>query len=402
MTLTVLSKTVALGAGNTVYLGKTRPGSTLPSWVPANGTVADVGLNTIRDVDAVGVPFAYSGMVYAPNLGTMGSFLYFGEGHGDGGGNGIKRYDIATRLVSVYRASAPIYQHADGYSADGATQLLWAATTGTATQPGETAAGHMYGNMLVLPPNVIPSTSNGAIVKMGTSIFHSVGNVGGSRVHYLPLGSASPWIDPLGVDLPAQIGYGCTMYDSSRNRVVQMASMAPGNHTIEWWQPGTTSKGQITLTGSDLNGYYKQGFYDVAKDLYYFIRTEVNPVNPSTNPPILYFDVIDPVTNVAYTATSSVVPIPANYHGGGFDWDQTSQCFTHWTGFDKPMYFLKAPANPRTGQWTWSSQTITGTFRNTQFGFPLWGRARYVSALKAVFHPAGYNVPMQAIGVTLP
>jgi hypothetical protein len=407
--LTVLSKTFPLGAGNTVYAGKARPtssGGTLPSWVPSNGTVSDVGLNSIRDVDSVGVPFSYSGMAYAPALGSLGSFLYYGEGHQDGGGNGIKRYDIASRLVSVYRASAPIFLHANDYAADNVTQWMYADTTTNALQVGETAAGHMYSNMLVLPPNVIPNSPYGAIVKMGQSVFYHLGQTGGARVHYLILQDqavcTNSWIDGIGANLPAQIGEGGTLYDSLRNRVVQMKAMNTPGSAIEWWQPGTTNNGQITLTGNTFNGYYKQGFYDSVKDLYYFLRTDVNPVNPSTNPPVLLFDVIDPVTNTAYAASSTTVPIPANYHGGGFDWDQTAQCFTHWTGFDKPMYYLKAPANPRTDQWIWSSQTITGTFRNTQFGYPLWGRARYVSALKSVFHPAGYSVPMQAIGVTLP
>ena len=115
----------------------------------------------------------------------------------------------------------------------------------------------------------------------------------------------------------------------------------------------------------------------------------------------LILGVFDPVTNVFTKPSSSgVAPTGSD---GAFDWSDVWNAWVYWPGNGgNTVYFLKAPANPRTGTWVWSSQTVTGISR-VGTTWPQYNRIRHCAALGDVLlWVPNYNVPMQGIHVTAP
>ena len=125
-------------SGGSIVGGRYR----MPDWLPAIGSIADVGLNTIQgvsggDTSAVALFTAWNGDAYATEYGKYGSIIYHGGGHGDRSKNGVYRYDIESRLCSKIVPDAPVYLHSDTYCADTSTGWLWSATSGTDQQIGQ-------------------------------------------------------------------------------------------------------------------------------------------------------------------------------------------------------------------------------------------------------------------------
>lgn len=93
----------------------------LPAWVPSPGTFANVSTNRPQDVNPCPASnCAYSGTsglnsafecwtsgAFAPELGSLGSYVCWGGGHRGGSGNNVFRYDLATRLWSSMGTPSP-------------------------------------------------------------------------------------------------------------------------------------------------------------------------------------------------------------------------------------------------------------------------------------------------------
>lgn len=138
-------------AWGTEYIGPMKlPAPALPSWVPTtSNTLANVPeLNTYMSlaptVDSPPGGWSYnylgnlasesrtlqfgkviddfSGGVYNPYLGALGSFIFHGGGHAATRWNGVVVYDVATQLYSVWMAASDVcdpLDHANTEYADG-------------------------------------------------------------------------------------------------------------------------------------------------------------------------------------------------------------------------------------------------------------------------------------------
>ncbi len=99
----------------------------LPSWVPQPGTFANISLNLPSSTGVYPCPaggcvyvgsdpqgfLTWTSGIYAPELGTMGSYVKFGGGHKGYAGNEVYRFDVATRLWSRMGNPSP-YSDAAG------------------------------------------------------------------------------------------------------------------------------------------------------------------------------------------------------------------------------------------------------------------------------------------------
>ena len=86
-----------------------------PDWIPEAGTFADISLNTASDVNPCpadnctysrlegqnGGFVTWTSGIYAPELGSLGSYLCWGGGHAAHDGTYVNRYDLSTRLWSI-------------------------------------------------------------------------------------------------------------------------------------------------------------------------------------------------------------------------------------------------------------------------------------------------------------
>lgn len=95
--------------------------SGIPAWAPSPGTFRDVSLNLAVDVNpcpasncvysgSSGVNAAFdtwTSGVFAPELGSLGSYVCWGGGHMAGAGNEVYRFDLATQLWTRMGTPSP-------------------------------------------------------------------------------------------------------------------------------------------------------------------------------------------------------------------------------------------------------------------------------------------------------
>lgn len=361
----------------------------LPAWAPAVGEIADVGLNSIQDVggsDAAGI-FAYSGIAHASWWGDLGSLIITGGGHGDGVYNGIYRYDIATRTVTQIKPDATAFAHGDNYIADTVTGWMWDAATGTGKQVGEAFTAHFYGHLIAVPPAALAGAANGWLVTPSRNAMPLVGSAGTAQSHKLALGTEVLWTmqgDPLTTGAP----YGAGLYDSLRNRVVQL----PGAVTsvLPWFSMADGTTADLTLTGGAPDFYYHVADYMAADDRYVSARMDSGTL-------VLY--VINPATGAV--VEPSVSGTPPSGSDGAWAWVEVWRALVYYPGSGNDFYMLAAPANPVSGTWAWSSQTVAGSARTAAAGSPPYNRLRYVLDGMFMWLPI-YDQPAQAVCLTAP
>lgn len=370
----------------------------IPTWVPPVGSIADVALNTMYDVRGTGTKTAgvlddWCGIAYAPEYGEYGSLIGHGGGHSDSQENGIYRYDIATRTWTKIKGDASSYPQGDTYNADPTTGWMWQAD-GVSLQSGEPFATHNYAFLMTLPSTAKAGAPNGWLFTPGRASMPNGGSRGTNQSHKFALGVDSVWsLEGSPLLFPARHSWG--IYDPVRNRVV----VAYGDFAyrkLYTLDIATGTSGSLDFSADPfVLGYYQVGKYNALHDLYMYVRWQSGTT--------LNLGVIDPVPATARHYQPSVTGTPpASSVEGSWEWVEEWQSFVLFQSDSNTVYTLKAPANPRTGTWTWGSQTITGTVRPSLLDRPSYTRIRYVPQLDGFMWAARHNVPFQMFRISAP
>lgn len=373
--------------------------SLLPEWSPPVGVLSDISLNTIYDARVTEAQAAmqqqidaWAGAIFVPTYGYLGSMIFHTGGHIYFDSNAIYRYDIATRLWSNERPPATQFLDADSYIADVVTGWMWAADGGVGLQVGEPFAAHTYAWLTWIPPSNAPGTKHGYLYTPGRGSMSRPGQKGTNQPHKYEIGTKDLWTFA-GSQIGTKPAHSFAFFDKSRNRVVYGYGDAP-SRVMYWVDPINDLAGQIVFPDTDPSWtpYYFVGFHDVEDDLYIGARVQ---------PSVIELSVIDPTTGRHYKpATSGDVPTGTFPLGdSGIEWVEKWHSLVCYAGTDT-VWTLKAPKDPRTGVWQWSSQPISGTSRHL-VAQPLT-KFKYVPRLDLFMWPMTHNTPVQGFRINPP
>jgi len=394
-----------------------------PSWTPAVGSIANVSLNAMSDVNPCpanncsysgvtkqGSEYNDTGVVYAPKLGAMGSIICTGGGHNDYYGNEVYRYDIATRLFSritephgVVQATSPPLAAGDtniGNHTDRLYGELWADNTFTTTLQNQPGSSHNYGYQVI-----VPIGPRGTLITLSRPVLTPNG-VCGRMAHSLDLdaqvngGSAtSLWQRAASSLCPSPVpAFGGAVYDALRNRVWGTASTGT-NGTMYYLDLVSRT---WTMTTTALGGFYGTLMRSEAVDRMVYFRRYVDGyqlkiVNPNTG-------AITQPTAIGdmppYDSTNSPL-------GGGSDWCVDlpgGEGFVYYNGGGGNVVHVCRPGvNFDSDPWTFTAQTLTpvtsGDAPAIQYSPPNCThlhRFVYVPALRCFLWFASTTAPVNA------
>lgn len=384
-----------------IFAGRGQP---LPAWLPEPGMRKNVSLNTIESVYPVNAPDTrtrgsknvldvWNSTTYVPSLGKYGSILAWGGGHGDYLGNEVYRYDIETRVWSLFLApfDIPISYHlgtqandpADGNGtgtgvSDGLYGEYWSDDTKSATVAGQKCPTHTYANMEWIPGPKVGNT-NGWLVIVGNFNF---------QTHKVDLDNPSAGWSRFGVLLNStgrteSLAQGCSIFDTTRNKLIGFP-FANGPQT--YCYALDVPSGTLTTPGQDyLEAYYGCMFHAIADDMYLMMRAD----QPGT------FKVMDGATRSKASPNVTGTP-PVTNRPGTVEWIESSRQLVYWDGLGESIFFLSAPANMKTGTWVWTSRPFAGDAPSSPPDWPLYKRLHYVPALGTFFHVSVTNGPVQS------
>lgn len=365
--------------------------ATDPAWALAidAGEVADIGSNSINAVNPTGatnqgVVRAWCGGVYAPGLGTHGSYLHYGGGHSDYQTNELYRFDLDTAAwsVLVQPSIAPPVTGASGYATD--TTLYEYYNGSGDVIVGALGASHTYGKALWTPQGSFGSDSLGYyVIPNAAEPSNSPGPVvygSTSTPHHVPL-SSPVWTRHTEAFAAAGGIYGPALYDSLRNRLVKFTSNdASPNATVNWLDLDDNSTGSFAAS-SAIAAYYATAFYDSVNDLY-IVANFVNYYSLTFR-----ITLINPTTGAVTLATMSSAPSGGT---GGFDWIPSLKRLIYKPGTGNVVYWAQQPTNPLTETWAWTAVTLTGTV-TAQDTNDHYSRCRYVESLDLFFWLPSYT-----------
>lgn len=397
----------SVASGQAIYAGMSAPsgGADPSAWMPTAGQRTSVSLNTISAVYPVNAPDtrtrgstaileSWNSTTYVPTLGSLGSIIAWGGGHGDYLGNEVYRYDIATRLWSriLEPFDIPVSYAIGTQSTDpndgngvgtGVSDLTrgeyWSDDTKSSTVVGQKNATHTYACSAWVEPAAAGNT-NGWFVMVGNFNY---------QAHKIDLDNPSagwsrfgPLLNSTGkVEVPS---YGAAVYDGIRHRVMCYPfnnGMQPYAYALD------VPTGSLATPAADyVDSSEAVMFHDITDDVFVMMRA----ANPST-----VFRVIDPVAGTKYSPATSGTP-PTDAHGS-VGWIESTRQMYWWDGVGSTVYFLTAPANPKTGTWVWSSRTFAGDapVGNISSTIALYRRLHYIPALNALIHVGRTTGPVQ-------
>lgn len=379
------SESYAVPSGSSLSAGR----RLIPAWVPAAGTVVDVGLNTVTsvmgsDTTVAGMFTAWCGDAYSAEYGKYGSILYNGGGHGDRASPVTYRYDIETRLCSKITPDVSVYYHADTYCADTATGWLWAASDGTDVQVGHPFVMHNYANLIALPSNAMAGDApNGWLVTLGRGSMPLAGQLQTLATHKLALGVSGVW-SFAGAPVTQRNAHAYTLHDTRRSRLIGVNGDNAFATSLLTYDLATGTPGTMPFTGGSYNGYYHIGKYSESLDLYISARWTG----------AMAFDVIDPVTAI-HTKPTVIGTLPASNYEGAWDWDETHSRMVLLVDADNSAYTLTPTDDPRTDPWLCEKHLLTGTVRTHAGSTPAYTRLHHIPSLDAFVWSPAANVPAQ-------
>lgn len=394
-------ETYAIAEGGILSAGRFH----IPSWVPAVGTIDDVSLNTMSavrgsDPDPSHQYNYWAGCAYAKGYGDKGTLIFNTGGHSATLINYVYGYDVATRLHFMERQSPTHYASSvDGYVADPVTGWLWGDTEESSLQVGETFAYHSYSFMTWLPPDAIPggSAPNGWLFTPGRATMSAGGQKGTHQPHKLPLGLGltTPY-EMHGSPVPNNANCFFALRDSARNRVVWFPYDGAfySKRSLLYMNIDDATQGEYTFptTDDEIFPYYGIGKYAETDDVYVITRL--------TNTEFFLW-VFDPNQSRLYTPSVSGAQ-PAPPYDCTVEWVEAWRALVYFHPGSSTVWILSAPADPRTGAWTWSTQTLTGTIRQPSAVVAAFTRLTYVPEYELFLWPASHDLPMQGFRLAKP
>ena len=334
-----------------------------PDWVLAlePGTWAEVGVNTLSDVDPAQDPAAnpsypsappwrgaagqkavvnaWNGGAFAANLGRLGSLLTFGGGHNDYFGNEVYAFDLE--------------------------KLRWSRVTDPFSAPRDTLTGFYehaeFADGSPLPPHTYdyvdyhPGTNSFVVLKGVQQLGVSGGSSSGSPAHLLNFGDLKWRRSP-----PSAAPYGSSgwsAYDSLRDVFwINPPAYTPAAGFRFFDPNGANADGSVGRW-SEAVGPRKQGggdgmaTYDPHNDI--IVYTDFKKV------PAKAFGVDLKRPGEPSVPLSLVGSPPQLDTGHGWEWSDLRQSFIYWprtAGADVHELRLRG-ADWRRGPWAWSSLT---------------------------------------------
>ena len=384
---------------NTAH-GRGRP-IPLPAWVPAEGTFANVGLNTLYDARPPGWPtndsaspfLNWCGAVFAPEFGTMGGWVINGSGHLSAGTPlwaGVWIWDVATReWVGRNIPGAPMLESSSFFTDFNA--YYESLTPGIEGHP---YPAHTYDGLVYQSPAEGGGTS-GSLLR----VCIGGGSGSGNRcVHQFDLSSltAVPTrvIDTL--SNVASTGYPMVAKDAARGG---------------FWV--TSYLGMNSLTFVSFSGWTQTNYPSVA-------------FNGPTNCNMIYVPDRDCLVAMGGTAgaadmTVRVCPIvggvpqgwtvvtqsgtkPADSRCGG-DWSTLlGKIVSYEARLSYNVHKLTVPADLTGGTWVWETETLTGAGGATPSGYAsnngAWSRFREVPEARCFVWCDSMSHAVQAFRLT--
>ena len=401
----------------------------LPAWsqgIPANSirTIgASYGANLLSsqnqtvDVDFsnAGVLGDYCGVIYAATLGSYGSIIAHGGGHGGRRTNEVYRYDVQTALWSRMTEPAwPLYVRTPSaginYVFDarqfGNTGDQWAAADFSSVHAGQLCATHTYANCCWGPPGSFGNDPGGYYFL--PSVSEGVYTGSADRPHYLPLANArngttgwGNWVRGPTSHATAFGSNGHTLYDSLRNRMVSADYSQVGMLRITNCADMAVSQVSLNPWRDDSTNFVSA--YDSANDLYMFVSAmrggKLQLVRPGASAPY----------------AQKTVTINNNLLGGakegGWDWVQSKGCWVYYPeAGGNVLKILRRPADPWNDPWTMEQITLALDSVTGDTGFiaaipsyvaPHHNRCRYIPALDLFLWVSHNTYYVQAFKVTL-
>lgn len=379
--------------GNTVY--------------SVNPTVANNGLAALPDVSLMSnnsdVFRNYCGGVYVPTLGTHGSILVHGGGHAGRAYNEVYLYDVAQAqwkrmtnpVYPLYPRQAPNALHVFDSSDFGERGDCYASADFSTFYTGQPSASHTYAMGTYAPQGSFGNDPAGYYFLPATNAGAYQGYA--RRCYYLGLtgrqaNGTGYWT--MGVDLhPNPFSEGCTLFDSSRNRMVTMGNSITNKAFIN--NCATTVSSNVSLSpGFDANKGVSA--YDSASDLYMVVKSVGSSVLQLIRPS-------DSTPWQTKTATISTNLLAANADYGGWEWVQSAGA---WVFYPKAggniVTILRRPADAWNGTWTMQQVTLGG-----DAGLPAtnqvqhYSRLRYVPTLDVFIWASDFSQHCQAFKITL-
>lgn len=308
-------------------------------------------------------------VVLPASAASQTNFYYTWRMEANGVQSIITYYDGPTRTATLSTALAGAVEgrpvsldSMTGYVADPVTGWHWTDKKGIAVDVGEPFGPHSYGWLLTMPPHALTPTGpantavDGYFVLPGNTTMPLGGGVGTGQTAALKIGDSK--FTAVGATFPNDPNHACSIYDDVRHRLIQFTDSNSATKNALDVVAGTV--GTINL-GAVYYAYSAVSAKMERHDLYTAIAMQ-----SSGEPTPFRFMVSDPqnstMLSVTYAGTAPTLN-PTGGHHFACCWIEPWQAWACYpANGSNTIYFLKAPANPRTSSvWTWSSQTFTGT-----------------------------------------
>jgi|GEM_PF-1917298 len=359
-------------------------GSTIRTVWPNTGSAA------VKDVKNV---MAYSGGAFATGLGSRGSLIVFGGGHGDYAGNEVYAFGIETGLWSLVGTPSPTSvctystsRYADGKPCSPHTYdaTEYAPSTNELFKIGPasdySAGGGGTGNIDAFSFNTNSWTRKGRLATFQDECSTGSGEAGVSA--YDSVNQVLWWHGVLSkYGGPAQ-GGACGTAGGLQANILQKISPTTGATTASYLGANIGIDG-IMAFAPELKALILLDQRS-AKELHVW--------DVATGTPVRYL-------NVAYTG-----PFPSG--SDGFDWDPIALKGVSYGGTGSSVITLTPPVNwatTKTGTWTFATVAAgTGSAVPTETDPYTWtfGRFRYVPALCGFVNASGVDLPVFAYRLT--
>lgn len=346
-----------------------RDGSSI---VPALGTVANLGTQTVDQVAGAGRTFwvAYGGICWAPFWGRFGSIIAMGGGHGDGATNDIYRIDVETGQVTQIKPAAPAFAGPNAEAGDLTTGWMWDSAAGTGTQVGEPMTCHRHASLLWMPERAFAgeAAANGWLYEAWAGAVPYTGNGSCVTSHRLKAGVDVKWTIHGSANAPSvriqgfwfHQAYGAA-YDEKRRKVWYQASATvsggfPSSVLGSRDLANSSALGDTTFTPQAPAAAFNASYETLERSDRHDLMFSTGRLDSGNYSRLVVWD---PVDNKMYepAQTGTVPTLGVNTARG---WCDAWNAFVFYPGQGSTVYFLAPTGNPRTSAWQWTARTFTG------------------------------------------
>ena len=354
-------------------------GGALPAWVPEPGSIVDISLNSLIDLNPCpanncvwsgtgGGPAeifkVWCGGAWAAEYSTLGAFLYHGGGHNSYSGNEVYAFDLDTRRWAIHGTPSP-YTETD-------------ADSNGEYPDGAPFPPHTYSGVAYMPPAWGGGTK-GSYLRFGFA-----GAAVSQWIHRMDLATGS-WSRFADLTALGGSSYRSVVRDDSREG--WWIVPAQGNVLFVSKTGAVTSYGGAAYVNS---GAENVACYVANRDLLVnFDRSSGGTQQ------IKYAD----ASNLAagwFSANGASLNAPVNYTRG-FEYSSILDCIVSYHGEGGNVVKKLPIPTVLTDDWTWQDETLSGAASYLS-GNPNghWRRFVEVPAARCFMWAESANGPVQA------